>query len=53
MRSSGDRGVIAVMDVRLFTKNYGRTFLKSLPPSPLTRDLTDVANFFRQAELAR
>ena len=53
MRSSGDRGVIAVMDVRLFTKGYGRTFLKSLPPSPLTRDLTAVADFFRQAELVR
>ena len=53
MRSSADQGVIAVMDVRLFTKGYGRTFLKSLPASPLTRELTDVADFFRQAELAR
>ena len=52
MRSSADRGVIAVMDVRLFTKGYGRTFLKSLPASPLTRELKDVADFFQQAELA-
>ena len=46
MRSSADRGVIAIMDVRLFTKGYGRTFLKSLPASPVTRDLKDIAEFF-------
>jgi ATP-dependent DNA helicase DinG len=47
MRSSADRGVIAIMDVRLFTKGYGRTFLKSLPASPVTRDLKDIAAFFQ------
>ncbi len=47
LRSSGDRGVIAILDVRLFGKGYGRRFLKSLPPSPLTRDLDEVAAFFR------
>ncbi|HFQ90212.1 MAG TPA: ATP-dependent DNA helicase [Desulfobulbus sp.] len=46
LRSSGDRGVIAILDVRLFSKGYGRRFLKSLPPSPLTRDLDTVAAFF-------
>jgi ATP-dependent DNA helicase DinG len=50
MRSSADRGVIAIMDVRLFTKGYGRTFLKSLPASPITRDLADIATFFRAAD---
>jgi ATP-dependent DNA helicase DinG len=35
------------MDVRLFTKGYGRTFLKSLPASPVTRDLKDIAAFFQ------
>ncbi len=50
MRSSTDRGVIAIMDVRLYTKGYGRTFLKSLPPSPVTRDIRDIAAFFQTAE---
>lgn len=46
MRSSTDRGVLAIMDVRLFTKQYGRVFLKSLPPSPVVRDIQKVADFF-------
>ena len=46
MRSTSDRGVIAVLDVRLFTKGYGRHFIKSLPPSPLFRDIKQVQTFF-------
>lgn len=47
MRSSNDRGLIAIMDVRLFGKGYGRTFLKSMPPSPVTRDVREIETFFR------
>lgn len=47
MRAATDRGVIAIMDVRLFSKGYGRTFLKSLPPSPVVRSLQDLSEFFR------
>ena len=50
MRSSQDRGVIAIMDVRLFTKRYGKAFRQSLPPSPLCRDVDDVATFFRSQD---
>jgi ATP-dependent DNA helicase DinG len=46
MRTAGDRGVIAILDTRLFTKGYGRQFLKSLPASPVTRDQEEVAAFF-------
>jgi ATP-dependent DNA helicase DinG len=46
MRASTDRGLLAILDVRLFTKNYGRIFLNSLPPSPVTRDLFDIKSFF-------
>jgi ATP-dependent DNA helicase DinG len=49
MRSSADRGVVAILDVRLFTKGYGKTFLKSLPASPITRELRDIATFFAPA----
>ena len=48
MRAATDRGVIAIMDVRLFTKGYGRTFLKSLPPSPVVRSLRNLSDFFQQ-----
>ncbi|MBV5317005.1 MAG: ATP-dependent DNA helicase, partial [Desulfobulbaceae bacterium] len=47
MRTASDRGVIAILDTRLFTKGYGRQFLRSLPPSPVTRDLDAVADFFK------
>ena len=50
MRCSSDRGVMAVLDVRLFSKGYGRRFLRSLPPSPLCRDLAAVRQFFSEEQ---
>ena len=44
IRSTTDRGVIAILDPRLRTKNYGRDFLSSLPRMRITSELTDVAN---------
>ena len=46
MRAATDRGVIAIMDVRLFTKGYGRRFRQSLPSSPIVRKLSPIADFF-------
>lgn len=46
MRAATDRGVIAVLDVRLFTKGYGRRFLASLPPAPVVRTLQPLADFY-------
>jgi ATP-dependent DNA helicase DinG len=43
IRSSTDRGVIAILDPRLRTKGYGRDFLGSLPRMRITGDLNDVA----------
>jgi ATP-dependent DNA helicase DinG len=48
MRSATDRGVLAICDVRLFTKQYGRLFLKSLPQSPVCREITAVRDFFQE-----
>ena len=48
IRSVTDTGVVAIMDVRLYTKGYGKTFLKSLPPAPVSRDLDGVRQFFSQ-----
>ncbi|MEW6502101.1 MAG: ATP-dependent DNA helicase [Thermodesulfobacteriota bacterium] len=46
MRTATDRGLLAILDVRLFTKQYGRLFRQSLPPSPVTRSLAEVQTFF-------
>ena len=47
IRHRTDRGVLAVLDPRLRTMGYGRRFLASLPPAPVTHDLDAVADFFR------
>lgn len=46
IRSPGDRGVIAIFDVRLMTKNYGRLFLKSLPPCRRVHHQDDIPGDF-------
>ena len=46
IRSTTDRGVLAVLDPRLKTKGYGRTFLQSLPRCRVTSDLAEVARVF-------
>lgn len=48
LRSREDRGILAVLDPRLTTKPYGRTFLKSLPPYPILRERAECAAFFRR-----
>lgn len=47
IRSHSDRGVIAILDNRLLSTQYGRSkVLPSLPASPLVRNLVPVRNFF-------
>ena len=46
LRHRLDRGVLAILDPRLKTMGYGRRFLASLPPAPITYDLEDIARFF-------
>jgi len=46
IRSTTDRGVLAVLDPRLRTKMYGQQFLKSLPPCRVTSDVADLHRFF-------
>ena len=46
LRHRSDRGVLAILDPRLTSMGYGRRFLESLPPSPVTHDLDAVAKFF-------
>jgi ATP-dependent DNA helicase DinG len=49
LRHRLDRGVLAVLDPRLRTMGYGRRFLASLPPAPVTYALDDVSRFFEPA----
>lgn len=54
IRRLGDRGVVLILDNRLHTKNYGTTFLSSLPVMPVgfgdTPDLLERINtFFQQS----
>ncbi len=44
IRSTTDRGVLAVLDPRLRTKGYGRTFLQSLPACRVTSQIADLAS---------
>ena len=51
IRDRDDFGVIMLCDQRLRTRAYGRIFLKSLPPMPVTRQRDAVIEFLR-AKLA-
>ena len=46
IRNRSDRGVLAVLDPRLRRMSYGRRFLASFPPAPITTDLQTVRAFF-------
>jgi ATP-dependent DNA helicase DinG len=48
IRSESDRGVLSILDPRILTKNYGQSFLKSLPPCRITRKIEDVNQFFNE-----
>jgi len=49
IRDVTDRGVLMLCDPRLTSRAYGKLFLKSLPPMPITRKLGDVQAFFTDA----
>src|SRR6185503_12087280 len=46
IRTRSDRGVLAVLDPRLVRMSYGRRFLASFPPAPMTDDLGAISRFF-------
>lgn len=45
IRTRTDRGVLAILDPRLTRMGYGRRFLGSLPPAPITSDLDAIRRF--------
>jgi ATP-dependent DNA helicase DinG len=46
IRHRTDRGVLAILDPRLRTMGYGRRFLASMPPAPVTQELAALDMFF-------
>jgi len=46
IRSMQDRGVMALLDSRLYHKGYGREVARNLPAAPIRDDLADVRWFF-------
>jgi ATP-dependent DNA helicase DinG len=46
IRHRTDRGVLAVLDPRLRTMGYGRRFLDSFPPAPVTQNPEAITRFF-------
>ena len=49
IRDVSDRGVLMIGDNRILRRSYGRAFLNSLPPMPVTSDIDDVRAFFAEA----
>ena len=47
IRHRTDRGVLAVLDPRLRTMGYGRRFLDSFPPAPVTQNPEAITDFSR------
>ena len=50
IRNKEDYGILAVLDSRIHKKQYGKTFIKSLPPVPLTTKISDLENFIKKHE---
>ncbi|TLS67852.1 ATP-dependent DNA helicase [Mariprofundus erugo] len=50
IRSEHDRGVMALLDSRLYQKAYGRVAVANLPAAPIRADLADVRWFFEEQE---
>ncbi len=49
IRSSKDRGVLALLDNRVIKQRYGKIFLGSLPDYAFTTEIEDVKRFFEAA----
>ncbi|MEQ8290088.1 MAG: ATP-dependent DNA helicase [Gammaproteobacteria bacterium] len=51
IRDINDSGVCVICDKRIVSKSYGKRLLNSLPAMPVTHQLQDIADFFRNRSL--
>jgi ATP-dependent DNA helicase DinG len=47
IRTKTDRGIVAVLDPRITTRYYGKSFLAALPRCRHASDINEVKNFFK------
>jgi len=47
IRSKTDRGVVAILDPRIRTRYYGRSFIKAIPRCRHTFDINEIRDFFK------
>jgi len=52
IRDTEDYGVVVICDPRLSSRSYGRQFLKSLPPFPVTSDVDRAIGFLADRQAA-
>jgi ATP-dependent DNA helicase DinG len=52
IRSRTDRGAVAVLDSRIMTKNYGKSFLRSIPTCRITDSRDEFRTFFSRLKPA-
>lgn len=50
IRDVNDQGVLVICDPRLYSKSYGKIFLRSLPDMEISRDLSRVNEFFEPVD---
>lgn len=48
IRTTADKGVVAILDSRLTTTGYGQKIVRGLPDSPRTTDFDEVREFFAE-----
>lgn len=47
IRHANDKGVVAILDSRLYGKSYGKTIREALPPARRTSDVAEAAAFLQ------
>ncbi|HEY0752360.1 MAG TPA: helicase C-terminal domain-containing protein [Ktedonobacteraceae bacterium] len=47
LRTHNDRGVMAILDTRLYTKSYGKQIVQALPPARRAFNMETVTRFFQ------
>ncbi|MZG29974.1 MAG: DEAD/DEAH box helicase [Nitrospinae bacterium] len=50
IRKKSDTGVVSLLDSRLRRRGYGKQFIASLPPCPVTANLEEIKDFFTSLE---
>jgi len=48
IRSGDDRGVMALLDSRIYSRGYGREVVHNLPEAPVSHDIAHVRSFFSE-----